>query len=312
MWANEEVSDFARWLRGHNEFSSSRVGFHGLDVYSLGESLEGILIHLRERHPELVPFGLDAFHCFEPYLDHPQEYAFAEQDCLCEASGLLAALRRSDDFGAWQNAEVVADAERYYRALLQGGAASWNIRDRHMDATLARLLDHYGSDSKAVVWAHNTHIGDAWGSVMAERGETSIGTLARQRFGTDEVVLVGFGTHHGTVVAGEDWGRPMQVMPVPEARPDSLEHVLHETAPDNALLVFPSADHQPDLLRDQLGHRAIGVVYRPDWERWGNYVPTTLGTRYDAFVWCDESHAVRPLHTFTTDIAEPETYPTGV
>ncbi|MCE0539104.1 erythromycin esterase family protein [Kineosporia rhizophila] len=318
MWANEEVSDFSRWLRGHNEFQepARRVGFHGLDVYSLWESLDEILIHLRERHPELVPLGLDAFHCFEPFVDQPQQYARSihtrPAGCSCEVSGLLAALRRSDDFNAWQNAEVVAGAEHYYRSLVKGGAASWNVRDRHMDATLARLLDHYGPQSKAVVWAHNTHVGDAWGSVMAEQGETTIGTLARQRYGEDGVVLVGFGTHHGTVVAGEDWGRPMEVMPVPEARRDSLEHVLHETAPDQSLFVFPARAQQPAVLRDRLGHRAIGVVYRPDWERWGNYVPTMLGERYDAFVWCDESHAVRPLHTFFTDVTEPETFPTGV
>ncbi|WP_372492090.1 erythromycin esterase family protein [Kineosporia corallincola] len=318
MWANEELSDFTRWLRRHNEFREphERVGFHGLDVYSLWESLEAVMVHLRERHPRLVPLALAAFRCFDPYLDDPQEYALSTRlqpdGCSCEVAGLLTAMRRRDDFGAWQNAEVVAGAEFYYRALLQGGAASWNIRDRHMDATLARLLDHYGPGSKAVVWAHNTHVGDARGSVMAERGETSIGTLARQRFGDDGVVLVGFGTHRGTVVAGEDWGRPMEVMPVPEARPDSLEHILHETAPDQALLVFPPREHQPDLLRTRIGHRAIGVVYRPDWERWGNYVPTTLGDRYDAFVWCDETRAVRPLHTRLTDIREPETFPTGV
>jgi len=180
-----------------------------------------------------------------------------------------------------------------------------------MDETLDRLLTHYGPDARAVVWAHNTHVGDARATDQALHGENTLGELARDRYGSDRVLLVGFGTHRGTVVAGESWGAPMREMDVPPARPDSLEDVLHATAPARAMFVFPPED-RPPLLTEELGHRAIGVVYRPDRERWANYVPTVLGKRYDAFLWFDETRAVRPLHTATVDAREPETFPSSV
>jgi erythromycin esterase len=323
MWANEEVVDFARWLRAYNagRDEQRRVGFHGLDVYSLWESLREILTYLREHDPEQVPGALAAYRCFEPYAEDPQAYAwstrFVAATCEAEVVALLVALRRralgDGGFGAWQNAEVVAGAEHYYRALVHGGPRSWNVRDRHMDDTLARLLDRYGPDARAVVWAHNTHVGDSRATDQAAHGEVTIGELARDRYGAANVVLVGLGTHHGTVAAANAWGAPMETMPVPDARPDSLEDVLHAAAPKRALLVFPGGDELvPDLLGDVLAHRAVGVVYRPERERWGNYVPTVLGRRYDAFLWLDESRAVRPLHTRAIDLLEPETYPSGV
>jgi erythromycin esterase len=210
----------------------------------------------------------------------------------------------------WQNAEIVAGAERYYRAMVRGGRQSWNVRDRHMDQTLDRLRTHYGPAAKAVVWAHNTHVGDARATDMAAGGEVNIGQLARERLGPDQVTLVGLGTHHGTVIAGDAWGAPMRELPVPRARPGSLESVLHPAAPPAALLSFPRHE-RVDLLTDELGHRAIGVVYHPERERWGNYVPTVLGERYDAFLWFDETGALRPLPTRRVDALEPETYPSG-
>jgi len=194
--------------------------------------------------------------------------------------------------------------------MIGGGHESWNIRDRHMRRTLDRPLTHYGPDSKAVVWAHNTHVGDARATTMAADGEVNVGQLARERWG-DQVVLVGFGSHHGTVVAGDSWGAPMREMPVPPARPGSLEDVLHATAPERALFVLPR-DDRTDLLADELGRRAIGVVYHPERERWGNYVPTVLGDRYDAFVWLDRTRALHPLHTPRVDAQEPATLPTGM
>ncbi|MBF6171924.1 erythromycin esterase family protein [Nocardia blacklockiae] len=322
MWANEEVCDFARWLRIVNRGMEPerRVGFHGLDVYSLWESLHEILVHLREHDPAEVPAALEAYRCFEPYRD-AQEYArasrFVPSGCANEVVDLLVRLREraagdgGEAFGAWQNAEVVAGAEQYYRTMIGGGRESWNIRDRHMDRTLDRLLSHYGPDSKAVVWAHNTHVGDARATSMAAAGEVNIGQLARERYGADQVVLIGFGTHRGSVVAGDYWGAPAREMPVPPARADSVEEVLHSTAPDRALFVHPR-DDRPDLLTDELGHRAIGVVYDPDRERWGNYVPTVLGDRYDAFLWLDRTSELRPLHTPRSQAREPETYPTGL
>jgi erythromycin esterase-like protein len=322
MWANEEVVDFCCWLHGHNGMvdETARVGFHGLDVYSLWESLREILTYLREHEPEQVPAALAAYRCFEPYAEDAQAYAWATRlvptSCESRVMDLLATVReraadRGSHFGVWQNAEVVVGSERYYRAMVRGGRESWNVRDRHMDETLDRLLTRYGPTARAVVWAHNTHIGDARATDMADAGMVNIGQLARERYGADQVVLVGFGTHRGTVVAGDAWGAPMGLKALPPARPDSLEDVLHATAPPEALFVFPRGD-RPDLLTDELDHRAVGVVYQPDRERWGNYVRTVLGERYDAFFWFDETRGVRPLHTRAVDVSEPETYPSGV
>jgi erythromycin esterase len=323
MWANEEIVDLTRWLRTRNARvdEPDRAGFHGLDVYSLWESLREIITWLQEHDPEQVPAALAAYRCFQPYDEDPQRYAlatrFVPDNCENEVVDLLVALREravadgAGRFGAWQNAEIVAGAERYYRTMARGGRGSWNVRDRHMDDTLDRLLRHYGPGSKAVVWAHNTHIGDARATDMSNAGEINIGQLARERYGPDQVVLVGFGTHHGTVVAGGAWGAPMEVMPVPPARRHSLEEALHGAATARALFVFPR-DGEPDVLTDELDHRAIGVVYHPERESVGNYVPTVLGGRYDAFCWIDETRAVRPLRVRPIGLAEAETYPSGV
>jgi erythromycin esterase len=323
MWANDEVVDFCRWLRQHNAGveEEARVGFSGLDVYSLWESLREILVYLRENDPQRVPAALAAYRCFQPYDESEQRYGMATRmvptSCEDEVLDLLLQLRQRAEadgagpFGAWQNAEVVAGAERYYRTMMRGGRESWNVRDRHMDDTLHRLLEYRGPGSKAIVWAHNTHVGDARATDMADSGEVNIGQLARDRYGAEDVVLVGFGSHRGTVVAGDSWGAPMRVMPVPPARPHSLEDALHAAAPPQALFVVPPTA-RPDLLTAELDHRAIGVVYHPEREQWGNYVPTVLGDRYDAFLWFDETDAVHPLHARQGIIAEAETYPSGV
>jgi erythromycin esterase len=315
MWANEEVVDFASWLARFNALHGRAVGFHGLDVYSLWESMREILTWLREHDPDQVEVALAAYHCFEPYGEDPNAYGWATRfvraTCEDQVVRMLADLR-GRDLAVWQNAEIVAGAEHYYRAMMHGGSRSWNVRDRHMDATLARLLDHYGPGSKAVVWAHNTHVGDARATDQARHGEVTIGSLARDRFGAGNVLLVGLGSHRGTVIAGQAWGAPMTLMGVPEGRPGSVEDILHHAAPPQSFFVFPPPDQRPDLLVDELAHRAIGVVYRPERDRWGNYVPSVLGDRYDAFLWFDETHALRPLHPHHVDAREPETYPSGV
>jgi erythromycin esterase-like protein len=209
--------------------------------------------------------------------------------------------------------------------MLRGGPDSWNVRERHMAATLDRLLAHYeahrdhrdGAPAKAVVWAHNTHVGDARGTDMAQAGEVTIGQLARERYGTGEVVLVGFGCYQGTVVAAPAWGARAEVMPVPAARRGSLDSVMHAGAPGRALFVFPreragSPHERAGVLTASLPHRAIGVVYDPAREYWANYVPTRLGGRYDAFAWFDGTRALHPLPVRRVDVVEPETYPAGV
>ncbi|GAB2603054.1 hypothetical protein Aab01nite_84990 [Paractinoplanes abujensis] len=315
MWANEEVADFAGWLRAHNEGRADKAGFHGLDVYSMWESLREVILWLRENDPEAADHAVDAYQCLASYAEDPQSYAWAAKflraSCADEVVRMLVELR-GRDLAVWQNAEVVAGAEHYYRAMVTGGASSWNVRDRHMDATLARLLDHYGEASKAVVWAHNTHVGDAGATDQAALGEVTIGSLARERFGAERVVLIGMGGHRGSVIAGRAWGAAMTELRVPPGRPGSLEDILHATAPPRALFVFPPLGERPDLLVDEVAHRAIGVVYRPEQEQLDNYVPSVLGDRYDAFLWFDETRALRPLHPLHVDTHEYETYPTGV
>ncbi|TQS45400.1 erythromycin esterase family protein [Cryptosporangium phraense] len=326
MWANEEVADFLRWLAVRRT-----VGFHGLDVYSLWESLGEVLRYFREHDPDGLAPALAAIRCLDPYGQDPQSYAWATvmgSTCAPALASMLAEVRRralegapDDAFGAFaarQNAEAAVGAEQYYRAMVGNGPESWNGRDTHMLETLARLLDFYGPESRAVVWAHNTHVGDARATDMAEHGMTNLGELARERWGGDAVALVGFGCHRGEVLAGPSWGAPVEVMPVPPARAGSLEATLQATLPEPALFVFGPGEFtpgrtgaRPAWLTDVLPHRAIGVVYDPARESYGNYVPTRLGDRYDAFVWLPETTALSPLPA-TPVGGELETYPVGV
>ncbi|TDB79257.1 MULTISPECIES: erythromycin esterase family protein [unclassified Micromonospora] len=322
MWANAEVDRFCRWLRTWNlqRPTGERAGFHGLDVYSLWESVRAIFDYLGEEDPRSLAAAQDAYRCFEPYGRRVEEYGaasrFVSARCEEEVVRLLARTREHaaadgpDAFAAWQNAEVVAGAERYYRAMVQGGPESWNVRDIHMTDTLDRLLDHYGPDSRGIVWAHNTHVGDARATDMAADGMINIGQLARERLGRDRVALVGFGSYRGTVIAAPRWGSAAESMVVPPAREGSLERRLHELMPERAVLVFGGPD-QPEWATGTLDHRAIGVVYDPSYESWGNYVPTRLADRYDAFVWCDESSALHPLPARAAS-DEMQTYPAGV
>ncbi|RIV35892.1 erythromycin esterase family protein [Micromonospora radicis] len=322
MWANAEVARFCRWLREWNleQAEASRVGFHGLDVYSLWESMQAIFDYLGEEDPASLEAAQDAYRCFEPYGKRVEEYGMASRfvsaRCEQEVVRLLARTREvaatdgPGAFAAWQNAEVVAGAERYYREMVAGGPGSWNVRDNHMADTLDRLLDRYGPGARGVVWAHNTHVGDARATDMAVDGMVNIGQLARERHGADQVVLVGFGSWRGTTIAAPRWGSPAEAMVVPPARAGSVEDLLHQLMPDRAVLVFGGSD-QPGWVTDTLDHRAIGVVYDPSFESWGNYVPTQLGQRYDAFIWCDETTALHPLPALVTP-GEMETYPAGV
>jgi erythromycin esterase-like protein len=315
MWANDEVVNFCRWLRGFNasRAADQRVGFYGLDVYSLWDSMHELVGWLRENEPEHADRAVQALRCFEPFGEDGAEYAFATRfaptSCEQAVVDLLHHLceRRGQDgiegdpeerFSAEQNAAVVVDAERYYRAMIRGSADSWNVRDVHMVDTLERLLGHAGE--KAVVWEHNTHIGDARATDMAGAGMTNVGQLLRERHGADDVVLVGFGGYRGGVIAGDSWGAQMARMPVPPARPGSLEALLHEQVGEDALFVVPRGE-RPAWLDRRLDHRAIGVVYRPEREKWGNYVPTVLGERYDAFVYLDDTAPLRPLHLERAD-----------
>jgi erythromycin esterase-like protein len=330
MWANREVVELAEWLREHNDLAldERKAGFYGLDVYSLWESMEAVVKYLDRIDPAFASSARRAYACFEPYYEDAQEYARATAlvptSCEDEAVGMLSALRaraptyredsRDTYFDAEQNALVARNAELYYRTMVRGGPSSWNVRDHHMVETLERLMAHHGPGAKAIVWEHNTHIGDARFTDMARAGMVNVGQLVRQAHEREGVVLVGFGTGSGTVIAGREWGAPMQRMEVPDAREGSAEAALRESLDgDDGLLLFDdeSRSTEGDFAAPR-GHRAIGVVYNPRTEIWGNYVPTVLPARYDAFMYIDETHAVDPLHLKPQMDGEvPETYPSG-
>jgi len=322
MWANHEVLEFARWLQERNRQHPEQqpVGFYGLDVYSLWESIQAILQYLHRREPHHLETAMRAVRCFEPYAEEPRDYARAirlvPESCEDAVVVLLRQLRQpsatngDERFAAWQNAEVAAGAEHYYRTMVAGGGPAWNVRDRHMADTLDRLLAHHGDSAKSVVWAHNTHVGDARATDMAAGGLVSLGQLVRERHERDGVVLVGFGSHRGGVLAGASWGARAETMVVPPPRSGSLEDRIEEAVSRPALFVFPQAD-RPRWLRERMVHRAIGVVYNPAHERRGNYVPTILGQRYDAFLWVPVSKPLRALHAVAHGV-EAETWPSGV
>jgi erythromycin esterase len=326
MWANEEVSSLVEWLRHHNDAlpNEEKIGFYGLDVYSLWDSLGEVIEYLERVDPDALPAARRAYKCFEPYGEDVQEYArataFVPTSCEDEVVEMLSELsRRTSEhpedpearFDAEQNALVARDAEAYYRAMVRGGASSWNVRDRHMAETLERLMRHHGRGAKAIVWEHNTHIGDARFTDMTDFGMVNVGQLAREQRGGEDVVLVGFGSHRGSVIAGAEWGAPMQRMRVPPAREGSWEDIFHRAGEEDRLLVFAGLREEGGFFEPR-EHRAIGVVYDPARERYGNYVPTVLPRRYDAFLYLDETRALHPLHVSPREDGEPPvTFPSG-
>lgn len=328
MWPNWEIVALADWLQEHNCGlpANRKVGFYGLDVYSLWESMAGIMQYLKKTDPSALKVAEEAYRCFEPYRrDEGQAYARASQFvpelCETEVVNLLKEIQEKlptyntdyeNVFSAEQNALVAVNAERYYRAMIHGGPHSWNIRDRHMADTMERLLEFHGKDSKVIVWEHNTHIGDARATDMAEEGTYNIGELARREHQDKGVVLVGFGSYKGTVIAGKSWGAKMQSMQMPEAKKGSWEYLLHRAGKENKLLIMEDFSGNDSLMQNRIGHRAIGVVYNPQYEQFGNYVPTILPLRYDAFIYLDETSALHPLHIEPDGRQIPATFPFGV
>jgi erythromycin esterase len=327
MWANTEVAEFLNWLRDFNQrVSRSRapVGFYGLDVYSLWDSMRVVTEYLAAHRPDALEAAVAAVRCFEPYAEDPQRYAWATRlvpaSCEDDVIRLLVEVGRRTgpvdhepeaELDLRQNAEVLAGAERYYRTMVRGDAESWNVRDCHMADTLDRLAAHHGPASRGVVWEHNTHVGDARATDVAGAGMVNLGQVVRDRHARDGVALIGCCGHRGTVIAADSWGSPMRVLPVPEAPPGTHEALLHDALGEPAVLVFPP-HHTTTWLRRRRGHRAIGVVYDPRAERYGNWVPTVMGRRYDALLSFDDTHALHPLHAEAPQPrAEQETYPSG-
>ncbi len=296
------------WLRQHNQEHGGDVGFYGLDVYSLWDSLRVVLEHLGEHDPEALDAARRAYHCFEPYGEDPQRYAWSTrlvpQSCEDDVVRLLVELRQravvpdgdsEAPLDARQNAEVIAGAERYYRSMVCADGESWNVRDCHMADTLDRLMDHHGPEAKAIVWEHNTHIGDARATDMAGAGMVNVGQLVRERHGdegrADRLRRAPRKRHRR-----REWGRPMQHMAVPPAPAGTHEELVRETVGDvPTLLVFP-ADRSGAWLSSCRCHRTIGVVYDPARDAYGNWVPSVLGQRYDAWLWFTGTEALHPLH----------------
>ncbi|HEY8038194.1 MAG TPA: protein-L-isoaspartate(D-aspartate) O-methyltransferase [Polyangiaceae bacterium] len=332
MWRNEEVATFVDWLRAYNadqQDAALRAGFHGLDLYSMFTSIAAVLAYLDEVDPEAGRVARRRYGLLTPWQRDPAAYGAAVlagryQSSEAAVVAMLRELvaRRLDYavrdgarfFDAAQNARVVAGAERYYRAMYYGGAASWNLRDRHMQDTLESLLAFYGSGSKGIVWAHNSHVGDASATEMSARGEHNIGQLCRRRFGLD-AYIIGFATDHGTVAAASDWDEPMQTMRVRPAHADSYERLMHETGvPAFALhLRAPVRRAVRDGLAEPRLERAIGVVYRPETELASHYFQADIVDQFDELLWFDETRAVRPLPAGRPRNVElPDTYPFGV
>lgn len=330
MWRNKDVDSFIDFLRSHNTTRppGERVGFYGLDLYNMMASISAVLAYLDRVDPDAAKIARTRYACLSPWSLEPAAYGRAsltEGHALCElpVTRILIDLLQKElryaqqdgerFFDATQNARLVASAERYYRAIYYGARESWNLRDRHMFETLQHLLGRAGPDAKAVVWAHNSHIGDARFTEMgSERGELNIGQLCRETYGSD-AALIGFGTHSGTVSAASEWDGPMEVKAVRPSRPDSYEALCHEAGLERFLIDLRAGQH--DDLRQELAkprlERYIGVIYRPDTERWSHYSHATLTEQYDAFVWFDKTHAVTPLPT-QVRAGEDETYPFGL
>ena len=329
MWRNTEVRDFVSWLRKHNGTveKGKRVAFHGLDLYSLYDSIRSVLNYLDEVDPKSAKVARERYGCLTPWQRDPATYGHAaltgsyptcESDVVRTLTDLLAkrrayAERDGERFlDAEQNARLVANAERYYRIMYYGSRASWNLRDSHMFETLKNLLAFHGPDSKAVVWAHNSHVGNAAATEMAARGEYNIGQLCRKEFG-DQAYIVGFGTHSGTVAAASEWDGPMEVKQVRPSLPNSYERLCHATGLARFMLGLrgPGDFCGPKGLGRERLERAIGVIYRPETELASHYFQANLPQQFDEYIWFDDTHAVTPLDTAEIK-GLPDTYPFGV
>jgi len=330
MWRNQEMHEFVEWLRHYNGETADparRVSFHGLDLYSLYTSAAAVIGYLERVDPEAASVARKRYGCLMPWERDPATYgraALTGQYRTCE-DDVVAALRdllsrrleysRQDGerfLDAAQNARLVADAERYYRAIYYGSTASWNLRDQHMFDTLQSLVAFHGPETKIVVWEHNSHIGDAAATEMAARGELNVGRLCRAAFG-ERAYLVGFGTDHGTVAAASDWDAPMEIMDVRPAHAESYERLCHEAEVPAFLLSLrhpARAEVRDELLPSRL-ERAIGVIYRPASELASHYFQACLPRQFDEYVWFDRTAAVTPLgRAHTTGM--PDTYPFGL
>lgn len=341
MWRNADVLDFIEWLRTYNDGLgqyASKVGFYGLDLYSLFGSIEAVLKYLDSVDTEAARQARARYACFDHYGEDSQAYGYAtslrlSQSCEDEALAQLKDLQQravelarranfqsrvavDEYFFAEQNARLIKNAEAYYRMMFRGRVSSWNLRDRHMAETLHALAAHFeaqGEAPKFVVWEHNSHLGDARATEMGERGEWNVGQLMRQRYG-EQTCLIGFSTHHGTVTAASDWDGPAERKRVRPALPHSYELLFHETGLPRFLLDLHESQLLAASLHSQRLERAIGVIYRPESERLSHYFHARLSGQFDAVLHFDETRAVEPLERTPRwangEVAE--TFPSGL
>ncbi len=337
MWRNADVLDFVTYLREHNDSVSqdtTKVGFYGLDLYSLGASIEAVIDYLDKVDPDAARRARDRYACLEQFGQDPQQYGYAaylgaSEPCEEEAVAQLVEMHRraseyasrdgqvaeEEFFQAEQNARLVKNAEEYYRSMFRGRDTSWNLRDTHMAETLDALVNHlsrHGQRAKVVVWEHNSHLGDARATEMGERGELNVGQLVRERYGR-EAFLVGFSTYQGTVTAASDWGGDAERKRVRPALAGSYEALFHEVGIPDFLLDLRDVETRK-ALRGPLLERAIGVIYKPETERWSHYFEARLPDQFDAVLHFDETRAVEPLERAPAwETGEPaETFPTGI
>jgi len=330
MWRNTDVAAFIDWMRQHNEGVADlerQAGFYGLDIYNMRGSIAAVLAYLDKVDPQAAAVARERYGCLTPWQREPSTYGRAvltagyrkcEQAVIDQCRELLKnqleyTLQDGESFlDAAQNARLVASAERYYRIMYYGGAQSWNLRDTHMFETLEHLLEARGPQSKAVVWAHNSHIGDArYTDMGAMRDELNIGQLCRERFG-DQAALIGFGTHTGTVAAATDWDGDMEIKRVRPSHRDSYERLCHDAGVARFLLDLGRDEALRRRLLEPRLERFIGVIYRPDSELMSHYADASLPQQFNAFVWFDETQAVTPLGPEHVKLGVPDTYPFGL
>jgi protein-L-isoaspartate(D-aspartate) O-methyltransferase len=329
MWRNREVADFVEWLRARNGAiePERRAAFHGLDLYSLYNSIREVLRYLDDVDPATARVARHRYACLTPWQSDPATYGHAaltghyrscEREVVATLTELLERERAYAErdgqrfLDATQNARLVANAERYYRTMYYGSRASWNLRDTHMFETLKTLLAFHGPTSKAIVWAHNSHVGDASATEMSARGEYNIGELCRKQYG-NTMYSIGFGTNSGTVAAASDWDGPMEVKRIRPALEGSYEALFHEAGASRWLMPLraPLQDDVVPMLSTSRLERAIGVIYLPRTERESHYFEAVLPKQFDEYVWFDATDAVTPLATRELH-GLPDTYPFGV
>jgi erythromycin esterase-like protein len=341
MWRNTVVAAFVDWLRGHNARlpAAEQCGFYGLDLYSLHASIAAVLAQLDRTDPAAAQRARERYGCFDRFGPDSQVYGLmtglrGADDCEDEVVAMLVELAGRHGagaapagdpeaaFDAEQNARLVKNAEAYYRQMHRHDVSTWNLRDDHMADTVAALRRHLGRpaggraarEPRIVIWAHNSHLGDARATEMgAERGEINLGQRLREAHG-DRAVLVGFSTHTGTVRAATDWDGPGECKRVIPSRTDSIEGLLHAAGLPRFLLPLRGDPGLAQALSEPRLQRAIGVIYRPETERWSHYFHSRVARQFDALIHLDETRAIDPLPPRPAAPADdaPETFPSGL